>query len=160
MVSGSMDSSTSLRGVPVYVACFLACLLASCAGGPQCAPYARQVTGLPLSGAAAGWWRQSAGRFAHSSQPEPGAVLVLRATRRLPDGHVSVVRRVVGPREILVTQANWEPGRIDRSAPVLDVSPRNDWSLVRVWWRPSHGIGMTRFAAYGFILPQPPAPAS
>jgi hypothetical protein len=87
----------------------------------------------------------------------PGAVLVLRATRRLPYGHVSVVRRVLGPREILVTQANWEPGRIDQSAPILDVSPRNDWSLVRVWWHPTNRIGRSRFAAYGFILPKSPA---
>jgi len=131
--------------------------LAGCGGGSlQCAPYARRITGLPLYGPAAGWWRQSDRRFAHSSLPRPGAVLVLQATRRLPYGHVSVVRRVLGPREILVAQANWEPGRIDHDAPVIDVSQRNDWSLVRVWWRPSNAVGLTRFAAYGFILPQPP----
>ena len=134
------------------------CLVSSaCGGGPQCAPYARALTGLRLSGAAAGWWRQSSGRYAHSSTPEPGAVLVLHATARLPYGHVSVVRRVLEPREILVAQANWEPGRIDRAVPVVDVSPLNDWSLVRVWWRPDNRIGRGRFAAYGFILPHPPA---
>ena len=133
---------------------FALCLMSSaCGGGPQCAPYARSLTGLRLSGPAAGWWNQSAGRYTHSSVPQPGAVLVLRATHRLPYGHVSVVRRVLDPREILVAQANWEPGRIDRSVPVLDVSPRNDWSLVRVWWRPSDRLGRGRFAAYGFILP-------
>jgi len=129
--------------------------LAACGGGPQCAPYARQVTGLPLYGPAAGWWRQSDGRFVHASRPAPGAVLVFRATRRLPDGHVSVVRRVLGPREILVEQANWEPGRIDHASPVLDVSPGNDWSQVRVWWRPAHSIGQTLYPSYGFILPVP-----
>jgi len=80
---------------------------------------------------------------------------VLRATNRLPYGHVSVVRRVLNTREILVAQANWEHGRIDDAAPVLDVSARNDWSLVQVWWRPSHSIGRRRFPAYGFILPNP-----
>jgi len=132
--------------------------LSACGGGVQCAPYARQVTGLPLYGPAAGWWRQSDGRFAHGSQPVPGAVLVFRPTRRLPDGHVSVVRKVLGPRAILVEQANWEPDRIDRASPVLDVSPDNDWSLVRVWWRPARAIGRTLYPAYGFILPGPPPP--
>jgi hypothetical protein len=38
---------------------------------------------------------------------------------------------------------------------VLDVSPGNDWSAVRVWWPPSGGWGMTVYPTYGFILPQP-----
>jgi hypothetical protein len=100
-------------------------------------PFARADTGLPLFDPADGWWKQSAGRFAHVPRPLPGAVLVLRATRRLPDGHVSVVRRVLNRREILVDHANWEPGLVDRTVPVLDVSPLNDWTLVRVWWRPN-----------------------
>ncbi len=65
--------------------------------------------------------------------------------------------RVLGSREILVTQANWEPNRIDRASPVLDVSARNDWSLVRVWWRPARQFGSGRYMADGFILPQPAA---
>ena len=142
------------RSLVSGLACLTLCLaLAGCAGGPQCAPFARKLTGLPLSGPAAGWWRQSGGEFAHSRVPAPGAVLVFRATTRLPDGHVSVVRRVLGPREILVAHANWEPGRIDRDVPVIDVSQRNDWSLVQVWWRPSRDIGRMRFPTYGFILP-------
>lgn len=132
----------------------LGCLLLSgCGGTVQCAPFARARTGVPLYGAAAGWWRESAGRFVHTHVPRPGAILVLAATRRMPQGHVSVVREVAGPREIVVEHANWEPGRIDRSAPVLDVSPGNDWSLVRVWWRPLQRIGSTPYPAYGFILP-------
>ncbi|MCQ8242020.1 CHAP domain-containing protein [Rhizosaccharibacter radicis] len=129
-------------------------LLAGCGGGgPQCGPYARSVTGLPLSGPAAGWWAQSDGRFAHSARPRPGAVLVFRRTGRLPDGHVSVVRAVVARRRIMVEHANWEPGRIDRAVPVTDVSPGNDWSLVRVWWAPSRRMGRTIYPTFGFILP-------
>ncbi|MGI4745249.1 MAG: CHAP domain-containing protein [Janthinobacterium lividum] len=131
-------------------------MLSGCASGLQCAPYARSVTGLPLTGPASGWWDQSEGRFIHADRPVPGAVLVLRATGRLPDGHVSVVRAVLGPRRIVVEQANWEPGRVDRASPVLDVSAANDWSLVRVWWRPTRSIGRTMYPAYGFILPQSP----
>ncbi|NPD69076.1 CHAP domain-containing protein [Lichenicola cladoniae] len=131
-------------------------MLSGCASGLQCAPYARLVTGLPLNGPAAGWWDQSEGRFSHADRPVPGAVLVLRSTSRLPDGHVSVVRAVLGPRQIVVEQANWEPGRIDRASPVIDVSAVNDWSLVRVWWRPSRSMGRTMYPAYGFILPRSP----
>jgi len=135
--------------------CMLLCclLLSGCGGSVQCAPFARSVTGVALYGAAAGWWRESAGRLPHTHIPRPGEILVLAATRRMPLGHVSVVREVVGPREIIVEHANWEPGRIDRHAPVIDVSSDNDWSLVRVWWRPAHRIGSNPYPAYGFILP-------
>jgi len=132
-------------------------LLAACGGGyhgaVQCAPYARSVTGLHLSGDAAGWWRQSNGVYAHSLTPRPGDVLVFRATSRLPAGHVSVVRQVVGPRTVLVDHANWRPGRVEHGVPVIDVSRRNDWSAVRVWWAPSRSIGRSIYPSYGFIEP-------
>ena len=133
--------------------------VSGCAGGPQCAPYARSLTGLALSGDAAAWWRQSDGRYAHADRPVPGAVLVFRPSRAMRDGHVAVVRRLVAAREIRVDHANWEPGRIDRDVPVIDVSADNDWSLVRVWWRPSRGIGRTAYPTFGFILPET-APSS
>ena len=157
LLNAGQERGSRLRNTRVLVGFALCLMSTACGGGPQCAPFARSLTGLRLSGSAAGWWRQSAGRYAHSRTPEPGAVLVLQATHRLPYGHVSVVRRVLDPREILVTHANWEPGEIDRNVLVLDVSALNDWSLVRVWWRPSNRIGRARFAAFGFILPEPPA---
>ncbi|GBR39185.1 hypothetical protein AA101099_1552 [Neoasaia chiangmaiensis NBRC 101099] len=127
---------------------------ASFNGRLQCAPYARARTGLALYGPAASWWRGAAGKYRRSQQPQPGEVLVFRATGRLPSGHVSIVRRLVAPREILVEHANWEPGRIDRAAPVVDVSPANDWSLVRVYWAPIHTIGRRPYPTYGFIAPR------
>ena len=69
--------------------------VSGCAGGPQCAPYARSLTGLALSGDAAAWWRQSDGRYPHADRPAPGAVLVFRPTPAMRDGHVAVVRRLV-----------------------------------------------------------------
>ncbi|PYD61314.1 CHAP domain-containing protein [Novacetimonas maltaceti] len=138
-------------------------LMAACAGGGsgsgnwhgalQCAPYARQVTGVKLSGSAASWWAQASGQYPRTHAPKAGAVLVLRATGRLPDGHVAVVRSVRSPREVVVEQANWVPGRIGRADPVIDVSARNDWSRVQVWWAPIHGMGKSVYPAYGFILP-------
>lgn len=122
-------------------------------GSLQCAPYARSKTGVRLSGAAWRWWGQAAGRYRRTHAPAPGELLVFRSTHRLPSGHVSIVRRVISSREILVEHANWEPGRIDRRAPVVDVSARNDWSVVRVYWRPIHEIGTRHYPTYGFIVP-------
>ncbi|GAB0116530.1 CHAP domain-containing protein [Acidisoma sp. 7E03] len=149
-------------------ACLLSVLaLAGCGGGyaeygqhtsMTCVPYARQVSGLPLSGDAWQWWGAAAGRYAESNQPVPGAILVFRRTNRLSSGHLAVVTSVVAPRKVLVTQANWLPYRITSAQPVLDVSPGNDWSAVRVWWPPSGSWGVTVYPTYGFILPAPASP--
>ena len=117
----------------------------------ECAPFARALSGVRLSGAAADWWWQADGQYDRSAQPRVGAVLVMQRTGRLRSGHVSVVSRVISRREILVTQANWVHDRITEDQPVIDVSPSNDWSMVRVWWPPSGQIGTTEYPAHGFI---------
>jgi hypothetical protein len=89
-----------------------------------------------------------------------GAVLVFRRSGRLPDGHVSVVARLVSDREIRVTQANWVHHKITRDEPVVDVSTDNDWSRVRVWWEPSNILGSTVYPTYGFISADRPRPRS
>ncbi len=122
----------------------------------ECAPYARQVSGLQLYGDAADWWEEAAGRYGRSAAPSPGAVLVFRRNGRLPHGHVSVVARLRSEREITVTQANWVHGRIAHDEPVVDVSPGNDWTAVRVWWAPSSTLGTTVYPAFGFIAGHPP----
>lgn len=124
-----------------------------------CVPYARAVTGLPLSGDAWLWWNEAQNRYAETSVPAPGSVLVFRRTDRLPSGHLAVVSSVVSGRRVLVTQANWLPYRITNDQPVLDVSPGNDWTAVRVWWPPAHGWGSTVYPTYGFILAAPASPA-
>jgi hypothetical protein len=40
---------------------------------------------------------------------------------------------------------------------VLDVSPGNDWSVVRLWWPPSGQMGIAEYAVRGFIQPDRPA---
>ncbi|NHO33233.1 CHAP domain-containing protein [Acetobacter fallax] len=122
-------------------------------GRLQCAPWAREHSSIALRGQAASWWANARGEYPRASLPEPGSVLVFRATSRLPDGHVSVVRSVRGSRAILVDQANWNPGRIDHAVPVVDVSAGNDWTRVRVWWSPTGTMGRTVYSTYGFILP-------
>lgn len=134
-------------------------LLVACGGGRsyngalQCAPYARKVTGVKLSGSAYSWWSQSNGVYVHTTKPRPGAILVFRKTSRLPYGHVSVVQKLKDSRTILVEHANWEAQRIDHKAPIIDVSSRNDWSMVRVWWAPTGKVGARKYSTYGFIIP-------
>jgi hypothetical protein len=125
-----------------------------------CVPYARGVSGISLRGDAWTWWDGAAGRYARGSAPRPGSVLVIDRTARMRDGHVAVVRRIVGPREIRVDHANWASGaargRIHRDQPVRDLSPGNDWSRVLVWYPPIGDFGGTRYAARGFIHPESP----
>jgi hypothetical protein len=129
-------------------------------GGPvslDCAPFARALSGIRLSGAAADWWWEADGRYARGTTPSVGSVLVLHRSDRLPSGHVAVVSQILGDREILVTQANWVHHRVSEDQAVIDFSAANDWSLIRVWWPPSGQMGTTEYAAYGFIRPDRPA---
>jgi hypothetical protein len=150
----------------------LPALLAACASGPpagplrvgesyhpglQCEPFARELSGIALYGDAAAWWPEAAGRYRRGDAPEIGAVLVLGRQSRLPRGHLAVVSRLVDARRVEVTQANWEPGVVDRDQLVVDVSPGNDWTEVRVWWPPARRLGTHTYRAIGFILPGRPA---
>lgn len=123
----------------------------------DCAPFARALSGIRLSGAAADWWPQADGRYARGDSPSIGSVLVLRRSGRLPSGHVAVVSQVRGGRQILVTQANWVHHRVSQDQPVVDISAENDWSMVRVWWPPTGEMGVTDYPAYGFIRADRPA---
>ena len=147
----------------------LMCLaLAACGGGArsgdavgrgaavECAPFARALTGVSLSGAAADWWSQADGRYVRTQTPEIGSVLVLRRSSRLPYGHVAVVSQVMSRRRIMVTQANWVHHRVTEDQPVIDVSAAGDWSAVRMWWPPSGQMGAGDYAAFGFIRPDHP----
>jgi surface antigen len=122
----------------------------------ECAPFARALSGVRLAGEAADWWWEADGRYTRQTRPEEGSVLVLRRSDRLPSGHVAVVSQVLSARQILVTQANWVHHRVTEDQPVIDVSPRNDWSVVRVWWPPADAMGVTDYPAYGFIRPDRP----
>jgi hypothetical protein len=126
-------------------------------GDTSCVPYARARSGIDLQGDAWQWWEAAAqsGRYDRSRRPRAGSVLVFMRTQRNRSGHLSVVTRVVGPREIRVDHANWASGRnrgrVARDQPVMDVSPGNDWSLVRVWYPPVNDLGQTNFPTFGFI---------
>jgi hypothetical protein len=123
----------------------------------QCVTFARDVSGIHLSGNAHTWWHSAAGRFARGQRPEVGSVLNFRASGGMRMGHVSVVSRIVSTREILIDDANWaapgqRKGMVRRGASVIDVSPNNDWTEVRV----ANGIGSWGrvYPTYGFIYPR------
>jgi surface antigen len=126
----------------------------------QCVPFARAASGIQIYGDAWTWWDQAKGRYARGSRPKPGAVLVFAKTARLPLGHVAVISRIVDPRVAMVTHANWsrmngERGHAEQDVTLFDVSERGDWSLVKVWFRDSQGLGGGIYPAKGFIYGTP-----
>lgn len=124
----------------------------------SCVPDAIRRSGITLQGNAWQWWYNAAGRYARGQAPAPGAVLDFRSIRSMPLGHVAVVSRVINAREILVDQANWMPAGVIRlGVPVVDVSPENDWTEVRVSIGGGH-FG-SEYPTYGFIYRAPPGAA-
>ncbi len=121
----------------------------------ECVPYARRVSGIDLRGNADTWWSEADGRYERGQNPAVGAVLSFRSSPRMVFGHVAVVTEAVNQREILVTQANWPtPGQrysdISKAISVIDVSPDNDWTAVRVELGHSGRYGSV-YATNGFI---------
>lgn len=120
----------------------------------QCVPFARNASGIQIFGDANTWWSQAAGRYVRSQTPAPGAVMVTRGYRDPGRGHVAVVTEIVSDRVIRVDHANWlNGGEISVGVPVMDVSPGNDWSQVRVWNIPGGHWGGRVYDAEGFIHP-------
>ena len=122
----------------------------------QCVPYARTVTGIQIRGDAWTWWDQAEGRYSRGFRPKLGAVMALRPHGNSHLGHVAAVSRVVDERTILIRHANWSPingrrGQIEDNVRVIDVSPGNDWSAVRVWYAPIQALGGSVWPVQGFI---------
>ena len=127
----------------------------------QCVPYARQVSGIQIYGDAHTWWGQAEGRYARGYKPKVGAVMAFRPNGNSQLGHVAAVSRIVDKRTVLVRHANWSPingrrGQIEDDVKVVDVSPANDWSEVRVWYAPLQALGGTHWPLAGFIYKDAP----
>jgi surface antigen len=125
-------------------------LPALASSGGNCVAYARDVTGIQLDGNAASWWPHAQGHYDRGQTPSVGAVLVFKPYAGMHVGHVAVVSKVLGPREILVDQANWVRGRVTKAMSVVDASPLNDWTSVKVQFAGTHGRANP---TYGFIYP-------
>jgi surface antigen len=118
----------------------------------QCAPFAREVSGIDLHGNANTWWGQAAGRYERGTTPRVGAVLAFEATRKMRVGHVAMVSKVVSDREVLLTHANWSRrGGVETDVRAIDVSAAGDWSEVKVWYAPQGGLGTSVYPVSGFI---------
>ena len=120
----------------------------------QCVPFARAVSGIPIYGDAWTWWDQARGKHPTGHHPVVGSVLVFKRSDRLKLGHLSVVAQVNDSRSILVTHANWGDnnqtrGVVHERQPIIDVSPNNDWSEVRL--TNIQGTKGRTYPAHGFI---------
>ncbi len=121
----------------------------------QCVPFARSASGVKLFGDASLWWDLAAGKYIRSNEPRVGSVLVLTGYAGPKHGHVAVVTAIDSARRIRVDHANWlNDGAIYRNDPVIDVSPDNDWSEVRVWNIRANVLGSRTYAVKGFIWPE------
>ncbi len=120
----------------------------------QCVAFAREDSGVDLPGNAANWWDNAAGRYARGNAPEIGSVLNFRANTRMRLGHVAVVADVVNSRMVRIDQSHWNSRGVSRDISVIDVSPENDWSAVRVALAHGETYGSI-YPTYGFIYPRP-----
>ncbi|MFZ1741688.1 MAG: CHAP domain-containing protein [Pontixanthobacter sp.] len=124
----------------------------------QCVPYAREQTGIQIYGDAHTWWDQADGKFARGNRPKVGAVMAFQPYRNMQLGHVAAVSKVIDSRTVLLRHSNWSPingrrGQIENDVRAIDVSPGNDWSMVRVWYDPIQDLGTTPWPVQGFIYP-------
>lgn len=121
----------------------------------QCVAFAKRDSDIMIHGNAVDWWAKARGVYARGHAPEAGAVLNFRGTRRMPLGHVAVVKEVVDSRTIVIDHSHWGVRGISRNVQVMDVSPNNDWSAVRVALRGTDGFGSI-YPTYGFIYARSP----
>jgi hypothetical protein len=124
----------------------------------SCVFWVRQLTDIEVRGDAWRWWDNAAGSYERSSRPSVGSVLVFRRASGLRQGHVSTVSRVVDRRTIEVDHSWLADNRLYRGMRVVDVSPRNDWTRVRVWHPGIDELGTTAYPTYGFVHPHEPRP--
>ncbi|MGI4976363.1 MAG: CHAP domain-containing protein [Janthinobacterium lividum] len=111
----------------------------------QCVAFAREDSGIELTGNAVNWWDNAEGVYDRGLRPETGSVLSFRANGHMRLGHVAVVSDVLDSRTIEIDHSHWGSRGISHAMSVIDVSENNDWSAVRV------EVGHT--GTYGGIYP-------
>lgn len=120
----------------------------------DCVRTVRAISDFTIQGDAWMWWQRAAdSSYQRDNRPALGSVLVFKRSPRMGRGHVSLVSALIDRRTIEVDHS-WINGRgLRRGMLVSDVSPNNDWSMVRVWHEPTDQMGQRVYPAYGFILP-------
>lgn len=149
----------NIRRLGVHCALALSCSLLAAQPASaqfwQCAPFARMISGINIFGNAGTWWSQAAGKFARGSLPKVGSVMAFIPTKKMRIGHVAMVSKIVGAREVLLTHANWSRrGRVETNVRAVDVSDAGDWSKVKVWY--AGGMGISTYPVKGFIYSDQP----
>ncbi|MBI1208317.1 MAG: CHAP domain-containing protein [Azospirillum sp.] len=148
-----MRRSALRFGIALFALVLFSITSSVSAQAQMCVRYARALTHFDIHGDAWTWWQGAVGRYQRSARPAVGAVLVFKRNRQLHVGHVSVVSGVVDRRTIRVDHS-WLGGQgLRRGMLVVDASPHNDWSSVRVWHEPTAGLGTGVYPTYGFIQP-------
>ncbi len=149
-----MRSKGYVTGLSLAAFLALSPIVIAPAAAEECVRTVRAISDFTIQGDAWLWWDRAAGRYERDRRPALGSVLVFKRSGRLNRGHVSLVSGVIDQRTIEVDHS-WLDGRgLRRNMRVVDVSPRNDWSAVRVWHEPSAQMGLRVYAAYGLILPE------
>ena len=120
----------------------------------QCVAFAREDSGIELSGNAANWWDNAEGVYARGLRPETGSVLSFRANGHMRLGHVAVVSDVLNSRTIEIDHSHWGSRGISHAMSVIDVSESNDWSAVRVEVGHTGTYGAI-YPTHGFIYARP-----
>lgn len=132
-------------------------LLSPNAHAEQCVTYAREISGIGLKGDAWTWWVSAAGQYERGQKPRAGSVIVFKKHGSMRHGHVAVVTGIVNSRKVLVDHANWAPqrghgrGQVTTHVVMMDVSPHNDWTKVRVWHDAASEMGQRVYPTFGFI---------
>ena len=127
----------------------------------NCVQFVKQASPVALHGDAFEWWDAADGLYGRGNQPKPGSVMVFARSHHLPHGHVALVQKQIDNRTLLIDHANWSliaghRGRVERAVRVVDVSPHNDWSQVRVWYHSLSDLGQTIYSLRGFVYPKTP----
>jgi surface antigen len=147
-----MKNLKALLGLLVAGLLMLSPSEVSAKGRLQCVPFARQLSGVIIHGNAKTWWAQALGRYDRGDAPRTGAVLSLPGFGKMHNGHVAVVSKILNPREILISHANWSNrGGIERDVRAVDVSDKGNWSKVKIWFAANRDLGTTSYPANGFI---------
>lgn len=120
-----------------------------------CVQFVRGTTSFRLTGNAHLWWPRAAGVHARGNVPEIGSILSFPSIRKMPMGHVAVVSCVISSREIEIDHSNWVDRGVIIGAEVIDVSPRNDWTAVRVSLKPGAKAYGSIYPTNGFIYARP-----
>src|SRR4051812_30421402 len=104
---GSMKFGGFAARFALVAVCALMTVVPAHARFWQCAPYAREVSGIQIFGNANTWWSQAAGKYERGDVPKVGAVLSFRSSGKMRLGHVAMVASVISDREVLLNHANW-----------------------------------------------------